>query len=99
MVEFHESWFDEFQSSVNLSFYQLFEVSIDFSSVSISSYLRHMRSATDSEKAGGFHIKMACERALQEALCGIFYTFDISAAPSPAPSSSSSGDPPDVEMT
>ncbi|XP_074644070.1 CDK-activating kinase assembly factor MAT1-like [Tubulanus polymorphus] len=40
-------------------------------------------------KAGGFQMKSACHRALQEALCGLFFNCDLS-NPSPAPSGCSS---------
>ena len=36
-------------------------------------YLRNVRTTSDSEKAGGFDTKLSCQRALQDAFCGLFY--------------------------
>ncbi|XP_029207699.2 CDK-activating kinase assembly factor MAT1-like [Acropora muricata] len=35
-------------------------------------YLRHIRSATRAEKAGGFSSELACGRAIQEAFAGLY---------------------------
>lgn len=44
-------------------------------------YLKNIRTATDAERAGGFREALACHRALQDAMCGLFsYPPD---APSP----------------
>ncbi|XP_016967734.1 CDK-activating kinase assembly factor MAT1 [Drosophila biarmipes] len=37
-------------------------------------YITHIRSETPQENAGGFTSTLACERALQEALQGLYYT-------------------------
>lgn len=39
-------------------------------------YLRHIRSASDEEKGGGFESKLACMRALLDAVNGLFYLPD-----------------------
>lgn len=39
-------------------------------------YLNHIREVEDQEKAGGFESKLACERAIQSALCGLYFGFD-----------------------
>ncbi|XP_071163744.1 CDK-activating kinase assembly factor MAT1-like [Mytilus edulis] len=36
-------------------------------------YMRNVRATSDSEKAGGFDTKFSCQRALQDAFCGLFY--------------------------
>lgn len=36
-------------------------------------YLRHIRSTTDAERAGGFSSELACGRAIQEAFAGLFF--------------------------
>ncbi|KAL5009048.1 hypothetical protein ScPMuIL_014629 [Solemya velum] len=36
-------------------------------------YLKNVRSTSDSERGGGFESRMACHRALQDALSGLFY--------------------------
>jgi CDK-activating kinase assembly factor MAT1 len=38
-----------------------------------SSYLSNIRSASEQEKAGGFDSKLACMRALLDAVNGLFY--------------------------
>lgn len=35
-------------------------------------YLQNVRSASDSDKAGGYDARLACQRALTEAMCGLF---------------------------
>jgi hypothetical protein len=37
------------------------------------SYLRHVRAATVAEKAGGYQSIIACQRALQDAFCGLCF--------------------------
>lgn len=37
------------------------------------SYMGNVRATSDSEKAGGFDTKFSCQRALQDAFCGLFY--------------------------
>ncbi|ELT91136.1 hypothetical protein CAPTEDRAFT_89450 [Capitella teleta] len=37
-------------------------------------YLSHIRAASDQERAGGYEASLACERALQEAFCGLYLT-------------------------
>ncbi|XP_064621551.1 CDK-activating kinase assembly factor MAT1-like [Lineus longissimus] len=61
-------------------------------------YLSHIRGSSEADLAGGFESKMACHRALQEALCGLFYHFETS-NPLSVPSSTSSSDVADVEMS
>lgn len=39
-------------------------------------YLNHIREADESEKAGGFDSRLACERAIQSALCGLYFGID-----------------------
>ncbi|XP_053399587.1 CDK-activating kinase assembly factor MAT1-like [Mercenaria mercenaria] len=39
-------------------------------------YLQNIRGASDSDKAGGYDAKMACQRALMEAMCGLFLNPD-----------------------
>nr|XP_022329788.1 CDK-activating kinase assembly factor MAT1-like [Crassostrea virginica] len=39
-------------------------------------YLRNIRSASEEEKGGGFHSKLACMRALLDAVNGLFYLPD-----------------------
>ncbi|XP_003742096.1 CDK-activating kinase assembly factor MAT1 [Galendromus occidentalis] len=39
-------------------------------------YLNHIRGAEEQEKAGGFESKIACERAIQSALCGLYFGID-----------------------
>lgn len=40
---------------------------------SLSSYTANVRAAADAEKAGGFISDYACQRALQDALCGLYF--------------------------
>ena len=35
-------------------------------------YLRHVRTATDSERAGGFMSELACGRAIQDAFSALY---------------------------
>lgn len=35
-------------------------------------YLRHVRNATDSERAGGFMSELACGRAIQDAFSALY---------------------------
>ncbi|XP_076443147.1 CDK-activating kinase assembly factor MAT1-like [Babylonia areolata] len=51
-------------------------------------YLRNVRGPVELELAGGFEPQIACQRALQDALCGLFHFPPIAQA-SPSPSSSS----------
>lgn len=37
-------------------------------------FLSHIRAETESERAGGFKTNIACKRALQEALMGLYHT-------------------------
>lgn len=54
-------------------------------------YLANVRGSTEAESAGGFEAHTACQRALQDAFCGLFYFPAIQKqSPSPSPSSSSS---------
>lgn len=39
-------------------------------------YLNHIREADTAEKAGGFESKIACQRAIQNALCGLYFEID-----------------------
>lgn len=48
-------------------------------------YLSNVRCSTDAERAGGFQAHVACQRALQDAFCGLFYFPAVSKSP---PSSS-----------
>ncbi|BFZ07841.1 hypothetical protein BsWGS_10880 [Bradybaena similaris] len=44
-------------------------------------YLQNVRTASDSERAGGFREAIACHRALQDAYCGLYSFPNISASP------------------
>ncbi|XP_015928701.2 CDK-activating kinase assembly factor MAT1 [Parasteatoda tepidariorum] len=37
-------------------------------------FTMHVRNASEQEKAGGFLAEFACDRALQDAFCGIYFT-------------------------
>eukprot|EP00095_Tigriopus_kingsejongensis_P003705 maker-scaffold382_size189932-snap-gene-0.30 protein:Tk03705 transcript:maker-scaffold382_size189932-snap-gene-0.30-mRNA-1 annotation:"cdk-activating kinase assembly factor" len=37
-------------------------------------YYKHVRAATSQERPGGYHERLACARALEEAFAGLFYT-------------------------
>lgn len=37
-------------------------------------FINHIRSETESERAGGFQANIACKRALQEAMTGLFHS-------------------------
>ncbi|XP_062520609.1 CDK-activating kinase assembly factor MAT1-like isoform X2 [Corticium candelabrum] len=37
-------------------------------------YLRHIRRPNDTQLAGGYSLEIACQRALQDALSGLFYS-------------------------
>ncbi|KAK3093148.1 hypothetical protein FSP39_011883 [Pinctada imbricata] len=39
-------------------------------------YLSNIRSATDQEKGGGYDSYLACQRAMLDAVCGLFYVPD-----------------------
>jgi len=39
-------------------------------------YLNHIREVDESEKAAGFESRIACERALQNAMCGLYFEID-----------------------
>lgn len=36
-------------------------------------YLKNVRETTNQEKGGGFESRMACQRALMDAMCGLFF--------------------------
>ncbi|XP_076317267.1 CDK-activating kinase assembly factor isoform X2 [Tachypleus tridentatus] len=36
-------------------------------------YTKHVRTSSETEKAGGFTSKLACYRALQEGVCGLYF--------------------------
>lgn len=38
-------------------------------------YYRHIRAAQENEKAGGYVENIACHRALQEAMCGLYFEY------------------------
>ncbi|XP_013399115.1 CDK-activating kinase assembly factor MAT1 [Lingula anatina] len=59
-------------------------------------YLANVPQASSTQQAGGFQAIYSCQRALQEALCGLFFQCDVS--PSPAPSSSSSDSHADMDI-
>ena len=42
-----------------------------FNVVSLFRYLRHVRSPTEGEKAGGYSSELACGRAIQEAFSAL----------------------------
>lgn len=42
----------------------------------LSKYYSFVRKPEDFEKASGFHESIPCVRALQEAMCGLFYTYN-----------------------
>nr|XP_034324444.1 CDK-activating kinase assembly factor MAT1 [Crassostrea gigas] len=48
----------------------------DEEALETNGYLRHIRSASDEEKGGGFESKLACMRALLDAVNGLFYLPD-----------------------
>lgn len=39
-------------------------------------YLQNIRGASDADKGGGYDAKLACQRALMEAMCGLFLNPD-----------------------
>jgi CDK-activating kinase assembly factor MAT1 len=43
-----------------------------YDEISEKNYLKHIRQETPVEKAGGFHSKIACWRALTEAMQGLY---------------------------
>lgn len=44
--------------------------------VIIDGYLQNIRGPSDSDRAGGYDSKLACQRALTEAMCGLFLNPD-----------------------
>lgn len=52
-------------------------------------YMRNMRTASNSERAGGYESYLGCMKALQSAVEGLF-VFDADPAPSPVPSNAPS---------
>jgi len=40
-------------------------------------YLRHVRTATEGEKAGGYSSELACGRAIQEAFSALYFGVEL----------------------
>ena len=40
-------------------------------------YLRHVRNATDGERAGGYSSELACGRAIQEAFSALYLGVEL----------------------
>ncbi|CAH1795905.1 unnamed protein product [Owenia fusiformis] len=61
-------------------------------------YLNHMREASQADRGGGYEAKVGCSRAVQEALCGLFYTYQEPESQAQESSSSSSPSSSHMEM-
>ncbi|KAH3853824.1 CDK-activating kinase assembly factor MAT1-like [Dreissena polymorpha] len=48
------------------------------SDVQKKGFLKNVRSASDAERGGGYEARLACQRALMEAMCGLFLYQDTS---------------------